>query len=75
MVRNGEWASLPSAISHSLYALIPNEIRFTGVGLFVTEGGEEDYLGGKTAEPSISSSEATGSSKSIVMPNPKSLVT
>lgn len=44
--------------------------RFTGVELFVTEG-EEGHLGGKTAEPSISSSEATGSTRSIVMPDPE----
>ena len=37
--------------------------------LFVTEG-EEDYLGGKTAEPSIASSKATGSNNLIVMPAP-----
>jgi len=38
----------------------------------VTEG-EEGYLGGMTAERSISSSEATGSNKSIVMLDPESL--
>ena len=44
--------------------------------MFVTEG-EEGNLGGKTAEPSISSSppiEATGSNKSLVMSAPESLV-
>lgn len=41
--------------------------------LFVTQAREKGYLGGKTTEPSISSSEATGSNKSIVMPDPESL--
>ena len=31
---------------------------------------EEGYLGRKTDEPSISSSEATGSNKLIIMPDP-----
>jgi hypothetical protein len=34
----------------------------------MTEGVGGGHLGGKTAEPSISSSKATGSDKSIVMP-------
>jgi hypothetical protein len=38
----------------------------------LTEGAEEGYLGGKTAEPFISSSEATGSNKSIVKLDPES---
>ena len=46
------------------------QYRFTGVELFVTEG-EEGYLGGKTAEPSISSIEAVGSNRSILMPDPE----
>ena len=33
---------------------------------------KEGYLGGKTAEPSISPNEVTGSNKSIVMPDPES---
>ena len=41
--------------------------------MFVTEG-EEGNLGGKTAEPAISSSEATGSYKSVVMRDPESTV-
>jgi len=39
----------------------------------MTEGAGGGYLGGKTAELSISSSKATGSNKSIVMPDSKSL--
>ena len=41
--------------------------------MFMTEG-EGGYLGGKIAEPAISSGEATGSNKSIVMPDRESLV-
>ena len=40
--------------------------------LFVTEGAE-GYLGGKTAEPFIASSEATGSGHSLGMPGFESL--
>ena len=39
----------------------------------MAEGGEEGYLGGKTAESPISSSEAASSNKSIVMPGPESI--
>ena len=41
--------------------------------MFVTKG-EEGNLGGKAAEPSTSSSEATGSNKSVVMRDPESTV-
>ena len=37
----------------------------------MTECAGAYYLGGKTAEPSLSSSEATGSNKSIVMSTPE----
>jgi hypothetical protein len=43
-----------------------SEALVSNIQQFVMEG-EEGYLGGKTAEPSISSSEATGSNKSIVI--------
>ena len=39
--------------------------------LFMTEGARVGYLGGKTSEPSISSSEANDSNKSIVIADPK----
>jgi hypothetical protein len=39
--------------------------------LFLTEGAGGGYLGGKAAEPSISSSKATGSNKSIAIADPK----
>jgi hypothetical protein len=39
------------------------------MGERIRETREEGWQGGKTAEPSISSSEATGSNKSIVVPN------
>jgi hypothetical protein len=42
--------------------------------LLVTEGAGGSYFGGKTAEPSISSSEATGSNKSMTMPALESTV-
>jgi hypothetical protein len=55
----------------------PPPSRFTGVEsalqMFVTEG-EEGNLGGKTAEPSVSSSEATGFNETIVMSGHESTV-
>jgi len=45
---------------------------FTGVELFVTPGAGGGLPWRKDCRPLISSSEATGSNKSIVMPNPNS---
>jgi hypothetical protein len=47
--------------------------RTSQISSAVREEGEECNPGRKTAEPSISSSEATGSNKSIVMPDPESM--
>ena len=40
--------------------------------LFMTEGAGGRYFGGKTTEPSISSSEETGPNELMVMPGPES---